>query len=561
MDWNETALVTAAQEEAEYPAGEGRRDTEAFGEKQGEAKAGVESTGGAEASGAEVGAEASGAEADSGQQVKRRRWIWALAGLASAGAVGILTAYALPYLCVRKSVTVEAGQAVQDVSELLYWENGKAEILSGIEAGEKLKHAGDRSVVVGIGDARVAVTLHVVDTVPPRVELLEKSVYAGKAIAAEEFVKEITDETDCIVEYVQEPAWEETGIQTVSLTVTDEGGNCIQKDAVLEIMADTAPPVISGVKEITITEGDSFSYEEGVTVKDNCDEHVPLAVDDSSADTDVPGDYEIIYSAEDEAGNRAEERTLLHVKKADRTPPVIEGVKEITILKGESVSYKRGVTVTDDTDEEVALEIDNSAADTETPGDYPIIYSAVDQAGNRTEVKTTLHVKEYTAKSDTGVEITEELVLAQADKILASITNDSMSDYERIEAIYDYVNKSIAYSNGTPKTTWVEGAYYGLVQSKGDCFAFAMASKCLLTRAGITNIDIERVRMGDSMHFWNLVDIGEGWHHFDTCRRGDGVTFFYLTDAELMEYSEAHKTSIYPNGSHYYDRSLYPEIP
>ena len=74
-------------------------------------------------------------------------------------------------------------------------------------------------------------------------------------------------------------------------------------------------------------------------------------------------------------------------------------------------------------------------------------------------------------------------------------------------------------------------------------------------------MDIERIRYGNGMHFWNLVDIGEGWRHFDTCRRADGSTFFYLTDAELMEYSEAHTAPDYPYGTHYYDRTLYPEIP
>ena len=56
------------------------------------------------------------------------------------------------------------------------------------------------------------------------------------------------------------------------------------------------------------------------------------------------------------------------------------------------------------------------------------------------------------------------------------------------------------------------------------------------------------------MHYWNLIDIGEGWHHFDTCRRVDGSTFFYKTDAELMAYSNSH------DGTHNYDRSRYPDI-
>lgn len=54
-------------------------------------------------------------------------------------------------------------------------------------------------------------------------------------------------------------------------------------------------------------------------------------------------------------------------------------------------------------------------------------------------------------------------------------------------------------------------------------------------------------------HFWSLVNIGEGWYHFDCTPRKDVSTFFYLTDAELEAYSSTH------NGTHVYDKSLYPE--
>ena len=51
-----------------------------------------------------------------------------------------------------------------------------------------------------------------------------------------------------------------------------------------------------------------------------------------------------------------------------------------------------------------------------------------------------------------------------------------------------------------------------------------------------------------------MIDIGEGWYHFDATRRKDGTEFFYWTDAELMEYSNAN------DGSHNYDPEQYPQI-
>ena len=100
----------------------------------------------------------------------------------------------------------------------------------------------------------------------------------------------------------------------------------------------------------------------------------------------------------------------------------------------------------------------------------------------------------------------------------------------------------------------MEGAYQGILEREGDCYTYAMTEKCLLSRAGIKNMDIEKIKKNNSMHFWNLIDIGERWYHFDSTRRADGATFFYLTDEKLMKYSKAH------NGTHNYDRELYPKI-
>lgn len=324
-------------------------------------------------------------------------------------------------------------------------------------------------------------------------------------------------------------------------------------------VADTVPPEIQ-TKDKTIMFGEPFDIEEFVeSVTDITSYEVSYREEPK---VQGGGIYTIELAVEDEGGNITEAQARLEVLQ-DVTPPVIEGVEEITITVGESVSYKRNITVTDDYDDAVKLVVDNSEVDIDTPGDYTVVYRATDKYGNEAEVSTILHVEEvkvepYTAEN---TPVTEEAVNAAADYLLASITNPSMSQYEVIKAIYDWCHFKIAYADETSKASWVEGAYAGLVSRRGDCYAYAMTAKCLLTRAGITNMDIERVPVGNSMHFWNLVDIGEGWRHFDTCRRADGSSFFYLTDAELMAYSEAHTSSGYPNGTHYYDRSQYPEIP
>lgn len=248
---------------------------------------------------------------------------------------------------------------------------------------------------------------------------------------------------------------------------------------------------------------------------------------------------------------------------ADVTPPVINGVHELTVEAGGNISYKSGVSAYDDRDGEIPFTVDNSAVNLNIPGDYPVIYSAADSAGNRAQEETILHVistdppkaPKQPAPETPAPEMPdrETAVYAMADEILGQIITAGMSQYQQAEAIYWWVHGNISYVDTSEKDDWVKAAYTGLSTRRGDCFVYASVSKAMLTRAGIPNMDIAKIPTG-TLHYWNLIDIGEGWHHFDTTRRMDGATFFYLTDAELMEYSNAH------NRSHAYDKSLYPAI-
>ena len=82
---------------------------------------------------------------------------------------------------------------------------------------------------------------------------------------------------------------------------------------------------------------------------------------------------------------------------------------------------------------------------------------------------------------------------------------------------------------------------------------YACTSKVLLTRAGIANIDIVKIPTRTS-HYWNLVNVGDGWYHFDTTPRKDHPVIFMWTEAQMMEYSGRHYNS------HNYDHSLYPVV-
>lgn len=264
-------------------------------------------------------------------------------------------------------------------------------------------------------------------------------------------------------------------------------------------------------------------------------------------DFTVPGEQKVKLAVVDEGGNTTQVLASMEILE-DLQPPVIAGVEELTVAIGDGISYKKNVTVSDNYDENVKLEIDNSQVDLNTQGDYPVTYIAKDAAGNVAEEETIVHVKPASVET-----ATEEMVNKKADEILHQITTADMSQYEVAKAIFNWVHGNVGWSDGTPKTNWVQGAYRGLFERRGDCYVYASTSKCLLTQAGIANMDIgfstER-----RTHYWNLIDLGEGWYHFDTTRRTDGKSFFYYNDADIREYSGTH------NGSHAYNPADYPTI-
>lgn len=370
---------------------------------------------------------------------------------------------------VKDELTLEAGSSIPTVTDFLKKENADAKLISGLDESVDMNTVADYPVVIEVSGKKYTSVLHVVDTVKTVVEVTSAQVYTTGAVEPMDLITNVDDATEVTAAFVKEPDFSTPGTQEVELKVTDQGGNTVTVSAKVEVIEDTEPPVIAGVKELT-----------------------------------VPA--------------------------------------------GSSVSYKRDVTVTDNYDTDVSLNVDNSQVDLNTVGDYPITYIAEDAAGNITEESTMLHVE------TAGVEnATEELVNAAADKLLAEITTDDMSQYEVAEVIFFWVHENVAWSDHTPKTDWVQGAYRGLFEHKGDCFVYASTSKCLLTRAGIKNMDIQKIP-AETEHYWNLIDIGEGWYHFDNTRRKDGHYFFYCTDEEVMAYSNTH------NGTHNYDRSEYPDI-
>lgn len=244
----------------------------------------------------------------------------------------------------------------------------------------------------------------------------------------------------------------------------------------------------------------------------------------------------------------------------DKVAPVITGTKDIEVYVGDAVSYKSGVSVTDNVDAKPELIIDNSKVDLTKPGVYEVTYTATDAAGNTSAPITV----KLTVKAKPENFVAPEVIYAKADSILAQFITDDMTDREKAEAVYVWTRRSVHLTYGSaPKgfdhenADWLQTAYQLLNKDvvKGDCFYFFAVQKLLLQRLNIPTIDCEKIYDGDSHHYWLLVSVdgGKSYYHFDNVW---SKQLCLVTDAELDAFSAAVDSHPFNR-----DKSKYPATP
>lgn len=303
-------------------------------------------------------------------------------------------------------------------------------------------------------------------------------------------------------------------------------------------------PVIVGVKEnVTVYADDSSdvimnALLDGVTTEGGKQTEIVVTVFNKGTDTETSlftaGEYDVRYTAKNKKVEAV--TATLTVKPADTTAPEFAGIKDLVVYLGDTVSYRDGVTVSDNDDENVTFSVDATKVDLTRLGVYDVTYTATDKRGNTASVTAKVSVLEPLEGGQDSSVCTKEELDALCQSILDSILKPGMTDRQKAEAIYDRVSK-IKYVNTTDDPNWIGRAYTGLTTNKGDCVNYWAASKALLTMAGIPNYDIER--LGGPDHYWQIVFIDGNWYHFDACPtlKTNRFRCFLRTDSEVAAYS------------------------
>lgn len=461
---------------------------------------------------------------------------------------------------------------------------------------------GEYQIKVKCGWFTHSCVLIIEDTIAPVGQAVPLQMQMGESCGPEDFVENITDATAVEVTFAEEPDMAHAGSQSVQVALTDRGGNrtIVESELFLSpvveeltVEAGQTPPgidsfLLGDAQGTFVTRPAALNYHqpgdhniviqvdgeeypsvlhirdtipprakvqdiEGFAVLPRETEDFVTEIEDATEvtvafrekpDLGFIGTQQVELVFTDAGGNVTVETANLTLYE-DTEPPVIQGTRDLLIYAGDSVSYRKNVTVEDNCPEGLQLTVDTGSVNLNAAGVYPIVYTAVDAAGNTTTETIQLTVIERIYTIDE--------VNALADAVLAAIITPEMSDRDKAWAIYCYIRRNVGYINYSEKGDWARAAYEGLAKRQGDCYVYASTAKALLTRAGVKNMDIAKIPTKRE-HYWNLVDVGDGWYHFDTTPRSDHTVFFLWTDADLMAYSALHYNC------HNYDRTLYPEI-
>ncbi len=159
------------------------------------------------------------------------------------------------------------------------------------------------------------VLVTVVDTTPPTVTRIDAGTRYTHHPASPDVFFAAEDLSEATLSWVAEPDWALPGEQTVRIHTSDLYGNAAEYEDVIELTADTEPPVLYGVINRSGYVGEPIVYLAEVYAEDAVDGRVKVTVD-SQVQPDKAGKYTVVYIAEDASGNRTEAECKFTLVKA-----------------------------------------------------------------------------------------------------------------------------------------------------------------------------------------------------------------------------------------------------
>jgi len=135
----------------------------------------------------------------------------------------------------------------------------------------------------------------------------------------------------------------------------------------------------------------------------------------------------------------------------------------------------------------------------------------------------------------------ETAVQKKIDSVLKTIIKPSMTQFQKVKAINDYIVSNTTY--GTKTKASPHSAYALLFEGQAVCQGYALSAYKMLEQAGLETKYVVGYVNGNEAHAWNMVKVDGKWYHLDTTwndplpnRIGaSSYDYFLVTDTQLKK--------------------------
>lgn len=253
---------------------------------------------------------------------------------------------------IKDSVTIEAGEELSlEAEDFFDSTDGITFDTTDVDTSK----VGEYEVTATYKNKEYSITVSVKDTTAPEFELVQDSIVTNDvgSLDAESLIASVEDvsKTTAELKFDEEP--KEDGDYTASVVVTDEYGNSSEKS--ISVAVDTTAPVISGVKDETVSAEptvDSLHY----TAEDSRDGEVSV---ETSIEKTGDNEYTVTAVAKDKAGNEAKETATLTL------------VEKKTTAKSQSTGKSNSASQSNSTSASSEATAEAPASDTSQPEKQP----------------------------------------------------------------------------------------------------------------------------------------------------------------------------------------------
>lgn len=232
-----------------------------------------------------------------------------------------------PIKLKRTSFVYEYGEEIStDVSNYV---NANASVLDNVKLNlsEVSTEVGTYKASIEYLGEKQIFEIKIVDTVKPKVQLkkVQYNIQLGKTLKAKDLIKNIEDQSETTVYFYDEKTQQKVKSKSYNvegsfierIVVEDEHGNQSASLRVkIVVEANKVLPEIKGVKDITIHVGEDIDLLKGISAIDDLEGNITSRIIvEGQVNNQEPGEYQIVYTVNDNAGN---------IAKAVRKVTVIE---------------------------------------------------------------------------------------------------------------------------------------------------------------------------------------------------------------------------------------------